>query len=150
MTERILKGVLNGFLGTYTSRYSDFDGYWLFGLVLEDLNGTNINLLAHVSSSPAPNEKEEATRLACLKFQDQLEKHCLRSANLREAKLRLEVLPGTKEGFVNGKLSNGREVRFEVAVVSEHGKRFNATEIVFVAPHDELKEQRSTRRQVGG
>ena len=32
---RHLKSVLAGFLGTYTSRYSDFQGYWLFGFIVE-------------------------------------------------------------------------------------------------------------------
>ncbi|MFI5345825.1 MAG: hypothetical protein ACHQ51_05580 [Elusimicrobiota bacterium] len=145
-----MKSVLRGFLGTFTSRHSDFDGYWLFGLILKDLDGTKINLLAAAAGTPSSKEKDEAMRLACLKFQDQLEKHGFRSVVLREAELRLELLPGTKEGFVNGKLSNGQEIRFEVHVVSKHGKHFKAVETIFVAPHDARKELRSTRRLVGG
>ncbi len=34
---RIIKAVLDNFLGTYTSRYSDFHGYWLFGFLVKDL-----------------------------------------------------------------------------------------------------------------
>ncbi len=41
-----IRGALNGFLGTYTSRYSDFGGYWLFGLVANELRQLQIDLLA--------------------------------------------------------------------------------------------------------
>jgi hypothetical protein len=34
---RDLKGVLRNFLDTHVSRYSDFDGYWLFGLLMHDV-----------------------------------------------------------------------------------------------------------------
>ena len=34
-TRRVIKSVLHNFLGTYTSRYSDYNGYWLFGFMVE-------------------------------------------------------------------------------------------------------------------
>ena len=33
-TRNALKGVLAGFLGTYTSRNSDYRGYWLLGFLV--------------------------------------------------------------------------------------------------------------------
>jgi hypothetical protein len=42
---RIIKGVLHNFLGTYTSRYSDYDGYWLFGMLVRDVEELSIDLL---------------------------------------------------------------------------------------------------------
>ncbi len=32
-TRRAINGVLGNFLGTYVSRYSDYDSYWLFGFI---------------------------------------------------------------------------------------------------------------------
>ena len=34
-SRKMLKGVIRGFLGTYVSRYSEFDGRLLFGFVIE-------------------------------------------------------------------------------------------------------------------
>jgi hypothetical protein len=31
VTPRAIRGMLRNFLGTYTSQYSDYKGYWLFG-----------------------------------------------------------------------------------------------------------------------
>lgn len=45
-TQRAIRGVLGNFLGTYTSRYSEHDGYWLFGLVVAELGELEVNLLA--------------------------------------------------------------------------------------------------------
>jgi len=38
-----MTAVLKNFLGTYTSRYSDFQGYWLFGFLVPGL-GSNQRL----------------------------------------------------------------------------------------------------------
>lgn len=45
ISRRIIKSVLHNFLGTYTSRNSDFHGYWLFGFLVEDINQINVDLL---------------------------------------------------------------------------------------------------------
>ena len=37
-TSRVIKSVLQNFLGTYASRYSDFEGYWLFGFLIADVD----------------------------------------------------------------------------------------------------------------
>jgi hypothetical protein len=62
-TRRVIKSVLDGFLGTYVSRYSDFGGYWLLGQVLDDLDGLEIDLLASVASD-ARDARSFAVRLA--------------------------------------------------------------------------------------
>ncbi len=70
-TRRTMRGVLGNFLGTYTSRYSDFDGYWLFGFLVSDLGEFRIDLLA-----PNPGEPNTplavAVQLAAAKFDDQM------------------------------------------------------------------------------
>jgi hypothetical protein len=47
-TRRVLNSVLRGFLGSYSSRYSDFDGFWLFGFLVSDLALMEVDLLASV------------------------------------------------------------------------------------------------------
>ena len=145
MTEKVLKSVLRGFLGTFTSRNSDYDGYWLFGMILDELDGMEIDLLHPPAGVSPVKEKGEAMRLACREFVEQVEKHGLRISDIKEARLKFETLPGAKEGLVNGKPSTGREVRFNVTAASQRGKRFEAAAVVFVAPHDSDKERRSAR-----
>jgi hypothetical protein len=36
MAKRIINGVLDNFLGTFTSRYSNYSGYWVFGMMVEE------------------------------------------------------------------------------------------------------------------
>jgi hypothetical protein len=43
---RSITGVLCGFLGTYTSRYSDFDGYWIFGFLVAQVVDVKFDLWA--------------------------------------------------------------------------------------------------------
>ena len=42
-TADVIKSVLRNFLETFASRYTDYDGYWLFGFLVEhDLNELGI------------------------------------------------------------------------------------------------------------
>ena len=45
-TRKAMKGVLDGFLGTYMSRYSHYEGYWLFGFLICDLPCLRVDLLS--------------------------------------------------------------------------------------------------------
>ena len=45
-TRKAIKSVLDNFLGTYISRYSDYDGYWLFGFLVKESPHLKINLLS--------------------------------------------------------------------------------------------------------
>jgi hypothetical protein len=37
---------LRNLLGTLTSRYSDFDGYWVLGMIVADLSAPTVDLLS--------------------------------------------------------------------------------------------------------
>ena len=73
MTRRAILGVLGNFLGTYTSRYSDYEGYWLFGFLVTDIGELRIDLLA-----PSAGESDAplgvAVRSAAAQFADQVQK----------------------------------------------------------------------------
>jgi hypothetical protein len=65
-----MQGVLNNFLSTYTSRYSTFDGCWLFGFIVNDLERVEFDLL-----SPTPDKHdalEAASLLASNEFIEQI------------------------------------------------------------------------------
>ena len=50
-SRRVIPGVLHNFLGTFTSRYSDFDGYWVFGFLIESMDRVRIDLLSEAAKS---------------------------------------------------------------------------------------------------
>lgn len=54
-----MKSVLRGFLGTYTSRYSDYRGYWVHGQLPPDLLECTIDLLGSASLRDGPTEAAE-------------------------------------------------------------------------------------------
>lgn len=149
MTEKVLKSVVNGFLGTYSSRYSDKDGYWLFGFVVESLSSAEIDLLSSSIPPTFAQPLKEATTTAQMRFREQLEKHGLRIDQLQYARLRMEHLPGKKQELTPGDsartLRDGWDVRFVVEAIGISGKRYSANKSTFIAPHDPRKELKSRR-----
>ena len=74
-SQRTMKGVLHNFLESYTSRYSDYDGFWVFGFMVETMESANVDLLrasSDVSAGIAP--ETFAVRLATIKFLEQVAK----------------------------------------------------------------------------
>jgi hypothetical protein len=143
---RILKSVVYGLVGTYTSRNSDYDGYWVFGLVLDDLQDARLDLLCTGVGPVGRRPWSFARRLAVAKFREQLMKAGLDGGCVRTAELLIHTLPGSSRGFVNGQASDGRTVLFTARVETSTGRLFERAVSVFVAPHDARVEQRSIRR----
>src|ERR1700735_5072355 len=101
MRSRIITGVLHNFLGTYTSRYSDYGGYWLFGMLVGDVGELRINLLAPNAGATGHAPLAAAIQLAAQKFRDQMDKAGLAASFVREAYLDVTRLPEAKRGLVN-------------------------------------------------
>ena len=146
MRRRAIKGVLHNFLGTYTSRYSDYDGYWLFGILIGDVGELNIDLLSPSVDPTASAPMAIAIRLAAQKFREQMEKAGSGVSCVREGWLNITKLPDSQRGVVNGRVCNGQNLRFVAKVVSDYGKTYESKLSLFVAPHDSTVESRSTRR----
>jgi hypothetical protein len=143
-SRRVIQSVLHSFLGTYSSRYSDYNGYWLFGFMVESLDCIDFDLFAaDCHSYVAVNEF--AWQLAVARFADQLRKSMLARSRVREARLSIRRLPKTIIEPVNGRPSDGHGVRFEVTAITDTGRRFEAAKTIFVAPHNSQREIRSTR-----
>src|SRR5437867_4191419 len=107
-----IKGVLHNFLGTYTSRYSDYDGYWVFGMLIGDVGELRIDLLHPSIATTMAAPVAAAIQLAAQKFQEQMEKSGLTVSCAREAHLVITRLPESREGAVNGRACTGHDVRF--------------------------------------
>lgn len=143
-TQRVIKSVLSNFLGTYTSRYSDFNGYWLFGFLVSDLTELQIDLLLPTISD-AFSPLEVAVRLAAAKFEQQVQKAGLTRSQVHEASLTIQKSFTAVDGSVNGHPCAGYNVTFAAAAVMVGGRRYEYQKIVFVAPHNADAEYRSAR-----
>lgn len=149
MRRKKIKGVLYNFLRTYTSRNSDYQGYWLFGmLVREGLPELWIDLLNPSNTSPKVTSLvvSVTAKLAVQKFQEQMERAGLPLSCVSEAYLEIARFPDLLKGQVNGRICGLHKVRFLARVVCNHGKTFESEFTLFIAPHNPLAESRSTRR----
>jgi hypothetical protein len=141
---RAIKGVLNNFLGTYTSRYSDLDGYWLFGFIVKDIDQMKIDLLnACFPENDTPITV--AMQLAILKFAEQADKSGISPSWIREAYLEITKCAAPNGGYVNGWWSSGYELKFVAHAYTDLGKAYESSATKFVAPHNPKLEQRSCR-----
>jgi hypothetical protein len=141
-TRRAIRGVLANFLGTYMSRYSDFDGYWLFGFLIGGPAELRIDLLAPPVGVPG-TPLDTAVRSAAVKFEDQMQKAGLTRPQIRDAWLVLRKLPGSVAGSVNGHPCIGHRLLFSAGAVTDDGRRYGREQDVFVAPHNAEVELRS-------
>ncbi|MHC4405609.1 MAG: hypothetical protein ACYTG0_38680 [Planctomycetota bacterium] len=139
-----MKGALDGFLGTYVSRYSDYDGYWLFGFLVSDLQHLRIDLLSDEAESAEHEPEAVAMALARTKFRDQVAKAGLSVGSIRAADLIVRQT-GTRNGFVNGVARDGYDVLFKATSTMDNGRVYERHRSVFISPHDASMELRSTR-----
>jgi hypothetical protein len=137
--------VLHNFLGTYTSRYSEYNGYWLFGFLVGDLEDVQFDLLTEVAS--CDGVVEVARNLAVGRFAEQLCKAGLDPSLVREVSLQIERLDGQVKGRVNGNECGGFKIRFRASAGTDTGKLFECERVLFVAPHNADIELRSARAQ---
>jgi len=136
--------VLGNFLGTYTSRYSDYRGYWLFGFLVADLDELRIDLLASPAAE-ADSPLGVAVRSAAAKFANQVQKAGLVRPQIRDAWLTIRKLAGPATGSVNGVPCAGHNVSFSAGAVMDGGRRYEREQVLFVAPHNAEVELRSGR-----
>ena len=138
--------MLRNFLGTLTSRYSDWHGYWVFGFVVNDLERLDHDLLIPVASSHGETPLAHIRSLATMKFLEQLSKARLNPIRIREATLVLERLAGRVEiQLAYPYAADGYRVRFMVGAITDLGKVYECAQIVAVAPHDPVHEFQSSR-----
>jgi hypothetical protein len=139
-----MRSVVHNFVESFTSRHSDFYGYWLFGFVVAELAQTRLPLMA-LPSLPVTTAIEAMANLAAAKFQYQLTKADLQSSSVRGAWLHILRLPGEEVREVDGHQRVGSRLEFTVEAVMSNGKRVMETAVIFVAPHDPRVERRSSR-----
>jgi hypothetical protein len=143
---RVIKRVLDNFLGTFTSRYSDFDGYWVFGFLVESMDSMNLDLLNVIAEGIDVTPSAFVRRQATQKFAEQLMKAKFPTSRLQEAHLTITRSPVARFGTVNHyRCCAGYDVRLLASAVTDLEKTYSSTLSIFVAPHDPQAELRSGR-----
>ena len=139
-TRRVMRSVLRGFLGTYSSRYSDYRGYWLHGQLPSEALECTIDLLGCAPVRDGPTEA--AQRIAVRRFAEQLHKSGLTFDVVREATLQIARTVEVIKGRQGDSVADGHMVRFSARSVMDNGRVYQDECTVVVAPHDPEKERR--------
>jgi len=136
---RGIKSVLNNFLGTYTSRYSDFGGFWLFGSLVAVTRELNIDLLGPLRDPTSEDSIEViASRLARQKFRQQMKKSGLDISDLCNAHLNIlctTEVSKCKIDFFTDDVYDGYMVKLGAKVTTHLGREYQDSTEIFVAPH---------------
>jgi hypothetical protein len=135
-----LKGVLASFLGTYMSRYSDYQGYWLFGFLISDRDLLEFDLLGEAGPKDLP--EGFADQLAKIKFAEQLQKHGLTRSSVQQARLLIERPPEFVNYLAGDHIRSGFNLRFLAGVVTKAHQHFELGKIMFVTRHNPHFERR--------
>ena len=134
---------MQNFLNTYISRNSDFDGYWVFGLIENQLGGLYINLLEAGEQTSPTEITGFAAELARTRFKEQMVKAGMRTPGILEATLRVVQSPEATRGPAgNGHWCAGHNFTFHVRAISRRGRVLEMQATIFVAPHNPDIESR--------
>lgn len=136
---RAIRGLLDNFLGTYTSRYSDYHGYWLFGFLV-GLDPLEFDLL-NGGRHPRDSALAMAEHRAVSAFREQAHKAGFTPSSFRQAHITITTLPGDITSQNHPKRI-GHHVRLVATAVSEYGRTYEAKRAIFAAPHNPRLEWR--------
>lgn len=128
----VTRGAIGGFLGTFTSRYSDHGGYWLMGFLAADFQPRSIDLC--VAGAGASGVTASMARR---RFREQVDKSPLDWARIQAATLLIE-----DGGPAQRWRRAGMILVFRVRVVLVDGRTCVGVARVFAAPHDPRLERR--------
>ncbi len=138
-----LAGALDGFLGTLTSRNTDYQGYWLGGLVESRLDGLEIDLLA---TPPATEDAfGAAARIASHRFREQIARAGLDWERIVRARLQVAFEGELTTRRFNGSTFEGHVAKFVASASLDTLRILTRYTRVFVAPHSQDREMRSVR-----
>lgn len=146
----ILYSVLWNFLGTFMSRHTEFNGYWLFGFIVADATPLEVDLFqpARTGNTPA----DVAASLASRRFREQLDKAHFDRRRIHQARLGMVRSPEVRSEFIRsaavpyageGCKREGYDVSFQVSAMLNAGEWVSAVRSTFVAPHDPALERQS-------
>lgn len=142
-SRRVLKSILCNFLGTYTSRYTEYGGFWLFGFIVEKLNHEEFDLLQESDTRTMEASLARAAQLACQKFNEQVRKAGLDRSRIQSARLSISRMNDLTDVRILRGWRGGRALNFSAHAVTDLGRKFTCEQFLMIAPHDPKLEYKS-------
>ena len=142
---RLLNGVLDNLLDLLVSRYTDYDGYWLFGLLTSEHKPIKLSLIRPQGTLQHPVE-HYLEHLAHAKFEHLLLRSGLLASHVTAAGLVLTRSETQVNRIAGQHVRWGYMMTLEAWASSDLGRTYRRKRGVFVSPHDPRFEHRSTRR----
>jgi hypothetical protein len=142
---RHIKGVLGNALMHLISRYSDYDGYWLIGLLITEGDDLRFPIFPNLGAGGTTLERFTGD-MARATFEQQLEKAHVPLQCITSACFLVQNTGRRLTGLVNHQPAQGFEVSVKLIAVSDIGKEYSAGRLIFVSPHNPAVEHRSIRR----
>jgi hypothetical protein len=130
---RTLRSVVPNYLSTFTSRYRDRDGWWLFGLAESSLDGLVVDLLSDAPHPVSPCKQVEHD--AIYHFADQMRKHDVSPELLVKATLQCRRGDAGRR-MAGDYLRDGHAFTFTACVRTSNGHEIERNRRLFVSPHD--------------
>lgn len=146
MSLRALKSVLHNFLGSFTSRYTDYNGYSFWGFVLPYLDFYEIDLLKRNKNYTENILLNEFSDLANRIFLDQLGKHRIETYEILKAKLIFTIVDSSQTIDVNGYLTNASTIKVYAEAQTGLYRIYDKTMYITVAKHNPEIEFKSAGR----
>ena len=128
---RVMQAVLDNFLGTFSSRYSDFKGFWIFGLLVENFELLEVDLLDPEISSDTMTAVTAS--LARKLFAEQARKAGFRLTEISGARVTLARSQGLVQGHIDQTNVLGYSLNF-VAQADLINHIYQSKVSVFVQP----------------
>ncbi len=142
-----INGALAGFLGRFTSRNADYQGYWLIPFLLDLHEPIQIELLAYteVKGKMADDIRAVATRFAQITLSEQLKFVERTPAELQRASLLITSSSESEQRLAGSHVRECFPMKLKVQVKTNSGREFARDLSLFVAPFDPSLARRSTR-----
>ncbi len=139
---RKLLGIIRNVLGAYTSRNSDYYGYWLFGFLVNGPGAYRIDLLVPTSPTMYGCPTDAAADIARGIFADQVLKAEFDFARITSEVLTITQDPAPALSVFGNTPRSGHHLH--VAISAAAGTAvYSASVRIFAAPHDPSLEMRS-------
>jgi len=139
----IIKSIIDGYHGAFTSRNADYRGYWIFGFIVNELEGLEIDLLLpYPKPTKAISPMEAIEALARYRFQSIVYRHDFQIELIKEAITENQVTQKSQyiTSLKEGVLRPARGVHFKTSIVTMSGKRYNTQTIKYIRPHSPRME----------
>lgn len=134
-SRRVIQSALQGFLGTLTSRYSAYEGRWLFGFLVDDVASETIDLLSPDVVQTRSRPYRTLIALAREKFRAQVGTTQLPMSAVRTATLELHRSAESRSVKDGALVRDAFDLTFLVLAVTDDGRSWRRERTVVVWRH---------------